>query len=1189
MQAFRQAIASLVRAYLPPRRISRGRRPTTRLRMEGLEDRSLLATFTVTSTADSGGGSLREALTLANMNAGVDTVAFNIAGAGTKTISPLSPLPALTEGVVIDGTTQPGYTTFPLIEITGGSAGAGSGLRVTANGSTVRALVINSFPSSGVEITSNNNVVDRSIIGMNAAGAMALPNGGDGILVTGSGNTIGGTTSGAGNFISGNGRHGVLVAFATATNNTIAGNVIGLGFNSMAKIPNQQSGVVIISGATSNTVGGTITGSRNLISGNRVNGIQIEGLGTNNNAVHGNYIGNGIGATTSVGNNLHGILIWRGARNNRVGTNSVQGQNVISGNLGSGVRVRDTGTTGNAILGNRIGTNALGTAPLANQVDGITIDSGASLNSIGTDALGAGNLISGNRRHGVSLSDAGTSGNALRGNTIGLDVIGAALGNGQNGVQIVAQATGNVIGGTTLATKNTISANATGILLRDAGTTNNVIQGNYVGTDVSGANSRGNTLDGIAIEGGATVNTLGGASAGAANLISGNARAGVRITGTGTNNNLVVGNTLGLNLAGTASLANAFGVWIGGGASSTVVGGVTTLARNVISGNSLYGVIMTGTGTSNNLVLGSYIGTDPTGAVARANGFDGVYLSTGAANNTIGGAAVGAGNLISGNLRNGVRIDGGATTGTNLRGNTIGLSATNVTLLNGQDGVIALNASTGTTIGGAFSGAGNTISGNGRSGVRVTGAGTVATLEGNRVGTLPDGSAARANTLYGVRFDSGASGTVGGSLPGTGNLISGNGASGILLSAVSGVNVYANLIGTDAAGTSALGNGDDGVLVEAGATANTIGGALSTLRNVVSGNLDSGIHLKDLATSMNVVIGNYVGTDLTGSNPIPNETGVEIDRAAGNFVGGTTVGARNIISGNASAGILVQGNGVAGGGVNNAIANNYVGLNAAGTIAIPNQDGVVADTLAENFTLGGLSAAAANVISGNSRFGVLLSDAHDVTVQGNLIGVLPDGISAAGNGSHGVFVVNAASGNQIGGTEPGAGNTVANNGGAGVLVGSDSAFAAPLTTSAGTGNSILRNLISANTGLAIDLGPFDGSTANDTNDPDTGPNALQNFAVLNQATSDGHSTVVFGSLNSLGDAEYRLEFFSGASAGAAAEFLGSTNEVIAVGQNSVSFAIALNAGLFAGDFVTATATNLATGDTSELSLSIVVA
>src|SRR6185503_13450636 len=146
------------------------------------------AVLTVTNTNDSGLGSLRQAILDANANAGVQTISFNIGGSGVRTISPASPLPAITDPLVIDGYTQPGASRSTtsvgnnavlLIELNGNNA-SGDGLTFNAGGSVVRGLVINRFAGDGISLPTNGNLVEGNYIGVNAAGTAALANGDDG-------------------------------------------------------------------------------------------------------------------------------------------------------------------------------------------------------------------------------------------------------------------------------------------------------------------------------------------------------------------------------------------------------------------------------------------------------------------------------------------------------------------------------------------------------------------------------------------------------------------------------------------------------------------------------------------------------------------------------------------------------------------------------------------------------------------------------------------------------------------------------------------------------------------------------------------------------------------------------------------------------------------------------------------------
>ncbi len=178
----------------------RAGRHAGRLRVERLEDRQLLAVLTVTSTNDSGAGSLRDALMTANGNGETDIIKFNIPGSGIHTITPATPLPVITEALTIDGMTQSGATsTSPTIELNGTSAGtSANGLDITAGNSTIRGLIINRFDASGIKISNTGgNLLEGNFIGVNSTGTTPAANKFDGITILNSpNNTIGGTTSG---------------------------------------------------------------------------------------------------------------------------------------------------------------------------------------------------------------------------------------------------------------------------------------------------------------------------------------------------------------------------------------------------------------------------------------------------------------------------------------------------------------------------------------------------------------------------------------------------------------------------------------------------------------------------------------------------------------------------------------------------------------------------------------------------------------------------------------------------------------------------------------------------------------------------------------------------------------------------------------------------------------------------------
>ncbi len=275
---------------------------------------------------------------------------------------------------------------------------------------------------------------------------------------------------------------------------------------------------------------------------------------------------------------------------------------------------------------------------------------------------------------GVRVYGASATGNRIEGCYIGTNVDGgAAAANTYYGVLLAEGARNNVVGGTAAGAGNVISGNGSdGVAIADSGTSGNVIQGNSIGVDAAGTTRIANNRYGVAIGGGAQGNTVGGSALGAGNRISGNSLAGILVIGAGTNSNLIQGNFVGTNKAGTAAIANGWcAVLIEAGAKSNTIGGTAVGARNVLSGNTGEGVAIRHAGTDNNRVQGNYIGTDPTGSAALANGGPGVVLYGGPKGNTIGGTSAGQGNRIACNGQEGIRLHDAATTGNSARGNQV--------------------------------------------------------------------------------------------------------------------------------------------------------------------------------------------------------------------------------------------------------------------------------------------------------------------------------------------------------------------------------------------------------------------------------------------------------------------------------------------------------------------------------------
>jgi CSLREA domain-containing protein len=915
-----------------------------------------------------------------------------------------------------------------------------------------------------------------------------------------------------------------------------------------------------------------------------------------------------------------------------------------------GTAIRLTDSSNNSVQNCYLGIDATGSIAQSNAQYGIHISGGGS-NVIGGTATSARNVIS----NGIYLES--TSNNQVLGNYIGTDASGTtAVGNGGS-VTVSGSSTSsnNLIGGTSPEARNVISGNINyGVYLASAAVGNRVL-GNYIGTSADGLTTLGNGAAGVLIESGQN-NEIGGMEPGAGNLISGNAQSGIHvvsIAGTVASGNRIEGNRIGTNVNGTAALPNGTNGVSLLGAINTLVGGPNQGAGNLISGNGTIGVYVRNNGGSlmatGNRIEGNYIGTDASGSAAIANGQDGVRIES--HSNFVGGATTNARNLISGNTQHGIFLTGQFANANQIQGNYIGTKADGQTALgNGLDGIPIVSGSNN-LIGGSTPGTGNLISGNGRYGVLIQGVANANKLEGNYIGTNASGATAIANGQSGVLIES-TFNFVGGTQTGTGNVISGNALHGIHLNgATANVNsIQGNFIGLTADGLSALAPielGKYGVHVSNGATNNTIGGNTLETRNVVGG-YNVGVNIE---SNVNFVSGNYIGTDFTGLNAVPNTVGVYIFRASNNIIGGSSAGTGNLISGNQNAGIVLNGagasaieNSVAGnligltadglsalgnrigidvlsasltniGGVsvaerniisgnfigigirsnNTQVHGNYIGTNLNGTAAVPNTlDGIYLDTGTTNY-IGGITAEEGNVISGNGRHGIFVTDLTSGSTTGNQIwknriGTDASGLAPLGNTLDGVHI--SKSSDNFVGESPDLGNVIAFNGRNGVTIASAGIVV----------NGIFNNAIHSSGALGIDLAPLDGSgnpifgvTANDSGDGDSGPNGLTNFPVLTNATAypfgAGMRLAIQGSLDAPSNS--KVQFFRSSACdpagnGEGQTFLGEISLVYTGSAMNFNQTLTLPAGVIlnAGDAITATATSSL--GTSEFSVCIPV-
>ena len=1274
----------------------------------------------VTTTADAGFASLRECINLANSNPGT-TISFNIPGPGNQSagadswwrISPTSALPTVTAaGTIIDATTQTvnqGDTNSqgPEIELNGGGAGASiRGLTIAGGNSTVRGLVINRFTLDGIYLVSfGGNVIEGNYIGTNATGTTDLGNSGSGVYVHSStGNTIGGSSPGAGNLISGNDYNasqwttGRGVMLYDADGNTVIGNYIGTDITGTVSIGNEREGVGI-SNCINNTVGGSGAGEGNLISGNSGVGVWIGGGGTTGNRVLGNHIGTQVDGTSPLGNSSNGVAISNTATDNIIGGSGTGEGNVIAYNTNDGVWVDGSTTDFNLISGNSIFENS-----------GLGID----LESDGVGATGGANnnkaapVITGIAPSGSDIAIIATAGsgdtveffrvdNAAApvvtadpsGSGEGYLYLGSCVDNGAcsgphvsavadadpaaGSVQAVLLSTGVGFGDTVTATATDTSSNTSefavnfftstcpgGVVTTTAdsgfaslrecidfansnpGTTISFnIPDTEPGYQTSGTDhwwritlasalpaitADGTTIDAttqtanrgdtntqgpeVEINGnglsadGLTINSASNTVRGfLITRFSSSSYFAVNITGAGATGNVVAGNYIGTNFAGTAadaSTRNGYGIRMAYGAQNNTIGGTVVTDRNLISGNTYRGITISGTGTDSNRVVGNFIGTTVNGSAALPNGI-GIFITSGANNNVIGGPNPGEGNTISGNTSEGIRIE--ASDGSVIKGNRIGTNAAGTAALANTDGIGIHNTSTSSVIGGA-SGAGNIISGNSRFGVWISGSGTDGHIfQGNLIGVDIAGTGDLGNVSHGIYISGGPnSNVIGGPVSGESNIIAFNGEDGIFLTTsttnnnlISGNSIFENAglgIDLDPDGVGATGgannnkaapvisgitpSGSDFTIIATAGNSDTIeffrvnnpaaptvtadpsgsGEGYLYLGSCVDNGTCSGPHISAVAdadaaagsvqavllssglSSIDVVTATATDTssntsefaanaytstcpggvvtttadagfaslreciNLANSNPgttisfnipgpgnqsagadswwrISPTSALPTVTAAGTIIDattqttnqgdtnsqgpeieldGTNAGAAHgltiLTGGSSTVRGLVINRFTLGAGISislcdgNTIQGNYIGTDVTGTVALGNSRGIILFSSSNN-TIGGTSAAQRNVISGNNGRGIEINNASSSNnvIQGNYIGTDAAGTTKLANGTQAVFI--AGPDNVIGGAAAGAGNILAAGINHGIMIYGTSA----------TGNTVQGNFI----------------------------------------------------------------------------------------------------------------------------------
>ncbi len=777
---------------------------------------------------------------------------------------------------------------------------------------------------------------------------------------------------------------------AATDGGTIEGNLIGTDFTGTLGVPNgtgaELGGVVLEEGTSDVTVGGTTAAARNVISGNDGSGITITsadlevsvspgpfalvilgsaGDGLNQaNMVEGNFIGVAAGGSSALPNSGDGIDDAATALNTVIGGTATGAGNVVSGNAGNGVDIDGSGLPGDTPLylkadGNTSNSASVPALPVggATLVGGVTYGPGITgqawdfndtpgelvsvsdpSNNLAANAVTLSAWINLSNLPGSTPYVIASHGYSSSGENYGLYVnssgelvfqwyglggfhsatsSGAALGSRlgvfqQIAVTAAGQSVSFYVNG---ALVSSIFVNAFG----GAGSGN---------LEIGGLSQGSNLFNGLIDDVSVTLALL---PPDEIARIYTNGGVGTDLGGSGTEDTTVAGNFIGTNAAGTAAIGNdGDGILINASGANTV-GGTAAGAGNVISGNTRDGVEISGSGASSNVVDGNLIGTSADGETAIGDRDDDIGIDDGASGNTIGGLTTkpgtGAGNLLSGSIfSNGITVEGG---GSNLiEGNLIGTDLAGSTALGNTYDGIRLQNSSHDTIGGTAAGAGNVISGNGQFNVWLNSA-SDETVQGNDVGTDVTGSfALSSSTFTGVEILDSSDNLIGGTAPGAGNVISGNGDYGVLIGDYDLVNpattvdniVEGNLIGLNAGGTAAVPNGDGGVFV--GPSLGTqIGGTASGAGNVISGNqaqssypgfndpagIDgAGIEVEN--TPGVAITDNRIGTTKSGTQAVPNQgSGIYLENSAATITG-------NQIAGNAYDGITVQGNSACGPG-----------------------------------------------------------------------------------------------------------------------------------------------------------------------------------------------------------------------------------------------------------------------------------
>ncbi len=1002
---------------------------------------ALTETFTVINTNDSFSGSLREAITNANASLADNVIIdFNIPGGGPWNIALSSDLPNVTRSMTIDGTSQPGwnFSTENMVTLDLSGVTNGDGFNILSANTVIQGMrILNA--SFGIIINGelfDNQLIQDNIINQNITNAISIIN---------------------------------------ADNVTIQGNHIGVSGDGTTNQATSGGGIAATSSDNIVIGGDRTNGDGNHIAGSAFSSYLINVSGTTNMAtLEGNLVGASIGGadiTTSRGvyiDMVDNVFVGNADNNRR---NYIAG---IDDNGALHIRNGDQVNVTNNYIGIGLSdSHAIGNAS-GNPIPGIEL---FNVTNFTID----GNVSSGNRRNGITLS-ANTSGGSITNNLIGVRPDGTtAFGNTEDGIAIAGSTvTGVTIGGA--GNENIIAYNqdngiATGTT--SFGTVdiqeNSIFCNTLLGIDITGtpvvaapvitsvsttqisgtttAEDNANILifqsvDGCNDDQGHTFLAEGvDVVSGGMWTVSGSFSLNNTYTAVVIDDEIAVDAVFGVSEFSAPLTSEAFTVTSVGDA------GAGSLRQAVINANA-------STADQVSITFGILIGGGPW-TINLASALPSITRSM-----IIDAATQPTWDMNTGQM---VEIDGtlaGNVSAFNVQAANVeiyGFHIVNMQGNNGSTGVgVYISGETydNFVIGGP--GRGNVIGG-GRFGISITNADN-GIIQGNRIGTDMAGTSADGNTFHGIIM-SGSFGTLigGDSGAGEGNLISANSTAstnyGIEAQTSDNLNIYGNLIGTDRNGNAGLGNLNGGIHIAVGSDGVNIGSPTPGHANTISDNGNSGRAGILIAGGTSVVVdSNIIGLNSAGTASLGNAgNGIELNTISG---AGMII-RNNTISANGTNGIELDNISTAA-----LIEDNFIGTNSSGVvgsghgnlfhgIAFRNSNGVDA---ANRITVqrNTISGNGDNVTDNGINFSLTNSD---ILIVDNFIGVESDGSTPLANLGEGIEINTSTTNVEIGGS--GVENIISNNAGSGILFfgGSNS-----------NGNGILENVLACNTDGAISFG-----------------------------------------------------------------------------------------------------------------------